>query len=152
MHILDQIAELAKRQYPYGRPVRARRLDRSGGGIHYWYNGDKVPVLGDVPLVDALFSGAEELHRKEIKKEGLSEYFLYTIEGTETIADKWGKRLLSFEAEDIKVKSLYKYDEERWGAQAIRFVSFTNDEEHNLGQTPIPNGTMKIYGLSLIHI
>jgi hypothetical protein len=83
---------------------------------------------------------------KEIKKEGLSEYFLYSIEGTETIADKWGKRLLSFEAEDIKVKSLYKYDEQRWGAQAIRFVSFTNDEEHNLGETPIPNGTVKIYG------
>ncbi|MHC4285800.1 MAG: hypothetical protein ACYSWZ_22915 [Planctomycetota bacterium] len=83
---------------------------------------------------------------KEIKKEGLSEYFLYSIEGTETIADKWGKRLLSFEAEDIKVKNLYKYDEERWGRQAIRLVSFTNDEEHNLGQTPIPNGTVKIYG------
>jgi hypothetical protein len=54
--------------------------------------------------------------------------------------------LLSFEAEDIKVKNLYKYDEERWGRQAIRLVSFTNDEEHNLGQTPIPNGTVKIYG------
>jgi hypothetical protein len=82
---------------------------------------------------------------KEIKKEGLSEYFLYTIEGTETIADKWGKRLLSFEAEDIKVKSLYKYDEERWGPQAVRFVAFANDEEHNLGDTPIPDGTVKIY-------
>jgi hypothetical protein len=85
------------------------------------------------------------LKPKEIKKEGLSEYFLYTIEGTETIPDKWGKRLLSFEAEDIKVRSLYKYDEERWGSQTIRFVAFTNDEEHNLGQTPIPNGNVKIY-------
>ena len=28
----------------------------------------------------------------------------------------------------------------------MRFVAFANDEEHNLGQTPIPNGTMKIYG------
>ena len=144
VHILDQIAELAKRQYPYGRPVRAHRLDRSGG-MHYWYDGYKVQVLGEVPLVSALFSGTEELRRKEIKKEGLSEYFLYTIEGTESIPDKWGKRLLSFEAEDIKVKSLYKYDEQRWGQQALRFVAFANDEEHNLGQTPIPNGTMKIY-------
>ena len=47
--------------------------------------------------------------------------------------------------EDIEVKSLHKYDEERWGRQAIRFVSFVNDEEHNLGETPIPNGTVKIY-------
>jgi len=145
VHILDQIVELAKRKYPYGSPVRAHRLDRSGGGIHYWFNGDKVPVSGEIPLLGALFSDDDRLRRKEIKKEGLSEYFLYTIEGTETIADKWGKRLLSFEAEDIKVKSLYKYDEERWGQQAIRFVAFANDEEHNLGETPIPNGNVKIY-------
>jgi hypothetical protein len=144
VHILDQIAELAKRKYPYGSSVRAQRLDRAGG-IHYRYDVDKVTVLGDMPVVGALFR-AERFRRKEIKKEGLSEYFLYSIEGTETIADKWGKRLLSFEAEDIKVKNLYKYDQQRWGAQAIRFVSFTNDEEHNLGQTPIPNGTVKIYG------
>ncbi len=42
--------------------------------------------------------------------------------------------------------SLYKYDEERWGTEPIRFVSFANDTEHELGETPIPNGTVKIYG------
>ena len=145
VHILDKIAELAKRQYPYGRPIVGSGYDRYGGRFN-WDVDAKVPVLEDAPLVGGLFRGVEELRRKEIKKEGLSEYFLYSIEGTETIADKWGKRLLSFEAEDITVKSLYKYDQQRWGPQAIRFVSFTNDEEHNLGQTPIPNGTVKIYG------
>jgi hypothetical protein len=143
VHILDQIAELAKRQYPYGSPVQAHVIDRAGG-IYCGYDG-RVPLLGDTPLVDVLFSGVEDFRRKEIKKEGLSEYFLYTIEGTESIPNKWGKRLLSFEAEDIKVKSLYKYDEERWGQQTVRFVAFANDEEHNLGETPIPNGTVKIY-------
>jgi hypothetical protein len=141
VHILDKIADLAKRRYPYDRPER-RFYEYAP-----WYAGvdqDKVPLLGDIPTVGLLFRG-EELGRKEIKKEGLSEYFLYTIEGTETIPDKWGKRLLSFEAEDIEVKSLYKYDEQRWGPQTIRFVAFANDEEHNLGETPIPNGTMKIY-------
>jgi hypothetical protein len=88
----------------------------------------------------------ERLRCKEIVKEGLSEYFLYTIEGTETIPNQWGKRLLSFDVEDIEVESLYKYDEQRWGNQTIRFVKFANDEEHNLGQTPIPNGDVKIYG------
>ncbi len=88
----------------------------------------------------------DELKRKEIKKEGLSEYFLYTIEGTETIPDKWGKRLLSLDVEDIEIESLYKYDEQRWGEQTIRFVKFANDDDHNLGETPIPNGTVKIYG------
>jgi len=82
---------------------------------------------------------------KEIRKEGLSEYFLYTIEGTETIPDKWGKRLLSFEADHIGLESLYKYDEERWSKNTIRFVKFANDEDHNLGDTPIANGNVKIY-------
>jgi len=44
------------------------------------------------------------------------------------------------------VESLYKYDEERWGDSTTRFVSFANDDEHNLGQTPIPDGAVKIYG------
>ena len=55
---------------------------------------------------------------------------------------------MSFEEDEIEVKSLYKYDEERYGQQTIRFVSFANDEEHNLGKTPIPNGDVKIYGLA----
>jgi hypothetical protein len=144
VHILDQIAELAKRQYPYGRPTLGiGGMAGFGGGI---LGGDKLISRDSYAwYANGAFRGGE-LGRKEIKKEGLSEYFLYTIEGTETIADKLGKRLLSFEAEDIKVKSLYKYDEERWGPQTIRFVAFTNDEEHNLGQTPIPNGNVKIYG------
>ena len=33
------------------------------------------------------------LSRKQIIKEGLSEYFIYTIEGTETIPNGWSKRL-----------------------------------------------------------
>jgi hypothetical protein len=148
VHILDTIANLAKRKYPYGIPLRIGGLghDKYGGEVRFNLLKSDSSVLGDMPLVGALFDVEGRLDRKEIKKEGLSEYFLYSIEGTETIADKWGKRLLSFEAEDIKVKSLYKYDQQRWGTQAIRFVSFTNDEEHNLGQTPIPNGTVKIYG------
>jgi hypothetical protein len=143
VHLLDQIAELAKRQYPYGSPqviapgeVSAHYIITDSSFMKY----DTLNVSGI--LLGDLYG---ELSRKEIKKEGLSEYFLYTIEGTETIPNKWGKRLLSFEANDITVKSLYKYDEERWGRNTIRFVAFTNDEKHNLGQTPIPNGDVKIY-------
>ncbi len=141
VHILDQIAELSRRQYPYNRPVefdaysRLRALDDKRERPH-----EKLFKALTYKELD------EELKRKEIRKEGLSEYFLYTIEGTETIPDKWGKRLLSFDAEDIEVESLYKYDEQRWANQTIRFVKFANDEDHNLGETPIPNGTVKIYG------
>ena len=85
------------------------------------------------------------LELKQIEKEGLSEYFLYTIEGTEDLPNTWAKRLPSFDVDDIPVKSLYKYDEDRYGNQTVRFVSFKNDAEHELGTTPIPEGTVKIY-------
>jgi len=140
VHILDEIAQLARRQYPYDRP----------GMIGY----DEDAIKKDVSVTNGEYqtdmlgrrqNWFADLKAKEIRKEGLSEYFLYTIEGTETIPNQWGKRLLSFEAKDIAVESLYKYDEERWGNEAIRFVKFANDEKHNLGQTPIPNGNVKIY-------
>jgi len=141
VHLLDQIAELARRQYPYDRPI-LEGLGEPGGTP----GGDVLGVLAPTEAPAAVvLDEALELAPKEIKKEGLSEYFLYTIEGTETIPDKWGKRLLSFETDDIPVKSLYKYDEERWGTETIRFVAFTNDEKRNLGQTPIPDGDVKIY-------
>jgi hypothetical protein len=82
---------------------------------------------------------------KEIAKEGLSEYFLYTIEGTEALPNEWAKRLPSLDVSDIPIKSLYKYDEDRYGRQTVRFVSFANDSDHKLGTTPLPNGTMKLY-------
>jgi hypothetical protein len=139
VHILDQIAELARRQYPYGRPgepvptEKYRRLGRKA----------RMTMEGEVDYLDLATLASEK--PKEIKKEGLSEYFLYTIEGTETIPTGWSKRLLSFDAEDVPVVNLYKYEEERYGRNVVRFLSFKNDEEHNLGETPIPGGMLKVY-------
>ncbi|MHC4691474.1 MAG: hypothetical protein ACYS67_01945, partial [Planctomycetota bacterium] len=82
---------------------------------------------------------------KEIKKEGLSEYFLYTIEGTETIPTGWSKRLISFDVDKVPVVNLYKFEQERYGNSVVRFLSFKNDEEHELGDTPIPGGMLKVY-------
>jgi len=82
---------------------------------------------------------------KEIIKEGLSEYFLYTIEGKETIPTGWSKRLLSFKVDEVPVVNLYKYEEERYGPFVVRFLSFKNDKEHELGETPIPGGMLKVY-------
>jgi hypothetical protein len=142
IHLLDQIAELARRQNPYGQPGAIRR---DGDSRWQWDGGEVANQVWSKLGED---KEQNELSRKDIKKEGLSEYFLYTIEGKETVPDKWGKRLLSFEDEDIAVKGLYKYDEDRYGRQTTRFVSFTNDAEHNLGETPIPNGEVKVYGLA----
>jgi hypothetical protein len=90
----------------------------------------------------------KKLREKKVIKEGLSEYFLYTIEGTETIKNRWSKRLPSFHAEDVKVVNLFKYDEQRWGRAVRRFLKFKNDKAHKLGDTPLPDGLFKIYRLA----
>lgn len=138
VHILDQIAELARRQYPYGRPGEVFPGMPAP-------SAEKPAALAGRARRELLELDAAALRTKEIRKEGLSEYFLYTIEGTETIPDQWSKRLPSFQADNIPVVNLYKFEEDRWGPQVIRYLSFKNDEEHKLGQTPIPGGILKVY-------
>jgi len=139
VHILDEIAELARRQYPYGRPGEV--IDRPGMAPAPRARGRKEAERA-FALTEEL---AVRLEPKEIRKEGLSEYFLYTIEGKETIPTGWSKRLLSFEVDEVPVINLYKYEEERYGTSVVRFLSFKNDKEHELGETPIPGGMLKVY-------
>ncbi len=140
VHVLDEIAELARREYPYGRPIEPvmpvpePAMDTV---LRVFERAEKFGM--DEAIAPALAAP------KEIVKEGLSEYFLYTIEGTETIPNGWSKRLLSFDVDDVPVVNLYKFEEDRYGSQVVRFVSFKNDEEHKLGATPIPDGTLKVY-------
>jgi hypothetical protein len=138
VHILDEIAELARRQYPYGRPGEI--MVEEGLAVRAGLARRARESLAELAPVTAA-----PAKPKEIKKEGLSEYFLYTIEGTETIPTGWSKRLISFDVEDVRVVNLYKYEEERYGQNVVRFLSFKNDKEHRLGETPIPGGMLKVY-------
>ena len=142
VHLLDQIAELAKRNYPYERPgIEAMARMRQESSAFFDASSRTDLSLG------VLKHAAKLGELKEVIKEGLSEYFLYTIEGTETIPNGWSKRLQSFDVNSIPVVSLYKYEEERYDSRVVRFLSFKNDAEHKLGQTPIPDGALKVYRL-----
>jgi hypothetical protein len=132
VHILDEIAELARRQYPYGRP----------GEMILMKEEDRKSRAVKSTMVEA---GELAMAPKAIVKEGLSEYFLYTIEGTETIPNDWSKRLISFETDAVPVVNLYKFEEERYGLSVVRFLNFKNDKAHSLGDTPIPGGVLKVY-------
>jgi hypothetical protein len=135
VNLLDRIAALARRVAPYGTPGQApptKTPVMDGKGL-------KAPAEKKAGI--RLLEAAD----KRIVKEGLSEYFLYTIEGTETILNRWSKRLPSFHAEKVKVVNLFKYEEERWGRNVRRFLRFKNDKAHNLGETPLPDGVFKIY-------
>ncbi|MFC1739305.1 DUF4139 domain-containing protein [Planctomycetota bacterium] len=137
IHLLDQIAELARRQYPYGRPGEMLQMPESRRAREEVSDKLMEGMVAGIALA--------RLELKEIRKEGLSEYFLYTIEGTETIPTGWAKRLLSFDTDNVPVENLYKYEEARYGNSVVRFLSFKNDKDHELGETPIPGGILKVY-------
>ena len=85
--------------------------------------------------------------RREIVKEALSEYFLYTVEGRDTIPNGWGKRLPSFTAQPVPIASYYKFERERYGDRVMRFYRFKNDTESKLGTEPLPDGQVKAFRL-----
>jgi len=83
--------------------------------------------------------------QKEIIKEGLSEYFIYSIEGTESIPNGWSKRMRSFEGTSVPLKIQYRYRPQEYGDQLVRMYLLTNDKASKLGTTPLPNGTVRVF-------
>ncbi len=90
-------------------------------------------------------SASSAIEPKEVIKEGLSEYFIFTIEGTETIPTGWSKRLRSIEARDVPLKIQYRYRPQEYGDQLVRMYLLTNDTKSNLGTTPLPDGTVRLF-------
>ncbi len=82
---------------------------------------------------------------KEIIKEGLSEYFIFTIEGKETIPNGWSKRLRSLEAAEVPLKIQYRYRPAEYGESLVRMYLMTNDEKSKLGSSPLPDGVVRVF-------
>ena len=78
-------------------------------------------------------------------KEGLSEYFIYTIEGTETIPNGWSKRMRSFEGTTVPFKVQYRFRAPEYGDHLVRMYLLVNDKESKLGTTPLPDGMVRVF-------
>ena len=85
------------------------------------------------------------LQPKEIIKEGLSEYFVFAIEGTETIPNGWSKRLRAVESKAVPLKIQYRYRVPEYGDQLVRMYLMTNDVPSKLGTTPLPDGVVRVF-------
>ncbi|MDC1141844.1 hypothetical protein OAU50_02025 [Planctomycetota bacterium] len=82
---------------------------------------------------------------KQMVKKGLSEYYIFTVEGEETIPNRWSKRLKSFEVKDVPMETVYRLQPKKHGQGFNKFLEFKNDEEHKLGKEPLPDGMLKLY-------
>lgn len=77
------------------------------------------------------------------ERQEISEYYMYVMEGRDTIKHEWRKRKLSFVVDEIPVKTIHRFGEH--GDSVVRLYQLKNDEEHNLGKEPLPRGNIKVF-------
>ena len=82
---------------------------------------------------------------KQIIKEGLSEYFIFSVEGTETIPNGWSKRMRSLAPVPVPMKIQYRYRPQEYGEQLVRMYLLTNNKESKLGGSPLPDGVVRVF-------
>jgi hypothetical protein len=81
----------------------------------------------------------------------VSEYFLFTVEGKESIPNGWQKRLKAFSAKDVEVKVIYRASDRASSGRIHKFYEFRNvkekgaDPKTSLGVSPLPDGTVHIF-------
>ncbi len=134
INLVEKIAQLAR--IPMDE---VSRLSRTRRGKY------KLDALKDA---EADYFDGDEKHLgrpKQVLKEGLSEYFIYTIEGTETIPNGWSKRMRSFQGTTVPFRIQYRYRKPEYGQQFVRMYLLTNDVDSGLGTTPLPDGMVRVF-------
>ncbi len=139
INLVEKIAQLAK--------IPVSDVEELAGSVRLRLGNEVLrEQMGQAIDAVAAQSSAEPSDQpKEIVKEGLSEYFIYTIEGTETIPNGWSKRMRSFEGQTVPLKIQYRYREPEYGPQLVRMYLLTNDKESKLGTTPLPDGMVRVF-------
>jgi hypothetical protein len=133
IHLVEKIADLARQR---GLPAPA--LDSMEG----------IALRRDA--AKASFAEAERMMRvqeapKQIVKEGISEYFMFSVSGEETIANGWSKRMLAVESERTKFDIRYRLRVHQYGPRPVRFFVWKNDADHGLGESPLPDGLVRVF-------
>jgi len=160
INLVETITDLATRPAPddgekyAGRSEEHRRRMRVGfdGYLKNARDGDGRWGFGGG------MAGKGSEKPKQVVKQGLSEYFLFTIDGREDIKDKEPKRLVSMKVADVPLECIYKLTDRDGGAQFTKYYRFKNkklldDDSHekdlpameNLGLSPLPDGTVRLF-------
>ncbi len=143
VRLVEDIANLARAGKP-GMPTTM------GASISGTVASTPMPAAAPMSLGLAFreLSRAEkaaDMKPREVIKEGVSEYFLYTVEGRDTIANGWSKRMPSFKGGAVPITSYYKFEAEQFGEQVMRYYQFTNSVPSKLGKEPLPDGAVKAF-------
>ena len=153
INLVEKIADLATRPAP-GFYAYGDRSEEERESMRRRFSGavDKAAGPGGGGAPD------DAKKAKEVIKEGLSEYFLFTIEGREDIKEKEPKRLVSMKVADVPLECIYKLTDREKGDQFTKYYRLKNetlkDDQgndkdlpamENLGLSPLPDGMVRLY-------
>jgi len=135
-HLVDHPADLARARDPYGRPQEKRQnvVPEALAG------SDSMAAKRSLMSLEQAASSPPEIIR-----EGISDFFLFTIEGVQSIRNGWSKSLPMFTTEDAAAVNLYKYDEQKYGSRPVRFITFVNGGPGTSDFSPLPAGGITVY-------
>src|ERR1700676_4093952 len=137
INLVEKIAQLAQIKPGEVRQLAEDRRHELGLEAAAKSMEDNAARFGDAE--------AKEPQPKQVIKEGLSEYFIYTIEGTETIPNGWSKRMRSLQGQTVPFQIQYRYRPQEYGDQLVRMYLLTNNKESKLGASPLPDGAVWVY-------
>ncbi len=152
INLVEKIADLATRPPPDDDAPADRpgRTDLLRSAVELAEPGFDLDVAG--------VAGGVIAKPKQVIKQGLSEYFLFTIEGREDIKDKEPKRLVSMKVDDVPLECIYKLTDRDGGTQFTKYYRFENkmllDDDgnekeipgmENLGLSPLPDGMVRLF-------
>ena len=131
INLIDTVAGLAEREHPYGRPEDG---------------SPDAPVDSAVMKRSLMALEQAAVPRPpEMTGEAVSDLFLFTIEGAESISDGSARTLRLKDPADVPVANFYRYDERRFGNRPVRFLTFVNGKTGSPDAIPLPPGHMTVY-------
>jgi hypothetical protein len=70
---------------------------------------------------------------------------MFSVPGTETVPNGWSKRMEAVKADAVKFDIVYRMRQYEYGDRPVRLFLWRNDEEHKLGESPLPDGLVRIF-------
>jgi hypothetical protein len=157
INLVEKIADLARRPPP-GKWRELKEADLFAVRENFDQAAQRGEELAGELKHGQIGRGPGGEPQKQVVKQGLSEYFLFTIEGREDIKEKEPKRLVAMKVADVPLECVYKLTDRDGGQQFTKFYRFKNvkllDEQgkekklsamENLGLSPLPNGTVRLF-------
>jgi len=146
VNLVENIANLARNfKYRQVDPAK-RRYIRRNFRRKLRRAEEASKTAGDAP------SGAST-RPKAIVKEGLSEYFIFSIEGRETVRHRGQKRMRSIKARRVPLRVIYRLSDRKTRGQVRKFYEFKNSGpggkrvKGGLGEAPLPNGIVHFFSV-----